>query len=96
LPHQSIARSPLGEMHVDVAYEELPPEHTGIARDQPKWGVTPPRARLRFSVELSTAPSCRRIRVRDWADGADPVSRVEPTRSARGLPGDGPMFAAAI
>jgi hypothetical protein len=61
LPPPSIARSPLGEMHVHVAYEELPPGHTGIARDQPKWGFTPPRARLRFSVELSAAPSCRRI-----------------------------------
>jgi hypothetical protein len=65
LPHQSIARSPLGEMHVDVAYEELPPEHTGIARDQPKWGVTPPASppsllrRIVDSAELPSHPGSR-------------------------------------
>ena len=58
LPHQSIARSPLGEMHVDVAYEELPPEHTGIARDQPKWGVTPPR-----EPAFASPSNCRQRRV---------------------------------
>ena len=37
--------------------------------------------------ELAKAPSCRRI-VRDRTNGADPVSRIEPTRPSRGLRGE--------
>src|SRR5580693_9585159 len=37
---------------------------------------------LRRTVESADLPSHR---VRDWAYGANPVSRVEPTRSARSL-----------
>ena len=35
--------------------------------------------------ELAKAPKLSSHRIRDRAHGADPVSRVEPTRSARGL-----------
>ena len=44
--------------------------------------------------ELAKAPNCPSRRIRDGADGADPLSRTEPARSARrlrrepaGLPG---------
>ena len=40
-----------------------------------------------IAIELSKAPSCRRIVFETGRMAADPLSRVEPTRSARGLRG---------
>ena len=71
---------------LDISMEET---HICVPIAKAWWFARARQSRRREAIadELSKAPSCRRIGVRDWANGADPVSRVEPTRSARGLRG---------